>query len=123
MKLLPQSHLYSTGSSRHCSHRLLAVANGRLLACLHSCKTSGSQVPLRGLCDAHSCKLVPVPACGSMQLAKAHATPCPSPQQAKSRSHSLMDKLTRACSGQSTAESDPMSGGVWVDVVDPDGRR
>ena len=85
--------------------------------------TSGLQVPLRDLCDAHSCKLAPVPACGSMQLAKAHATPCPSPQQAKSRSHSLMGKLARAFSGQSTAESDPMSGSVWVCVVDPDGRR
>ncbi len=61
--------------------------------------------------------------CGTVQLAKAPARPCYSPQRTKPRSHSLVDKLARAFSGQSIAESEPMYGNVWVYVNDQNGRR
>ena len=61
--------------------------------------------------------------CDTLQLAKAPARPCYSPQRTKPRSHSLVDKLARAFSGQSIAESEPIYGKVWVSVNDQNGRR
>ncbi|DBA72378.1 TPA: hypothetical protein ACH3X2_010528 [Trebouxia sp. C0005] len=57
------------------------------------------------------------------QLAKAPARPCYSPQRTKPKTHSLVDKLARAFSGQSIAESEPLYGNIWVYVTDQNGRR
>ncbi|KAL0019688.1 hypothetical protein WJX79_007916, partial [Trebouxia sp. C0005] len=56
------------------------------------------------------------------QLAKAPARPCYSPQRTKPKTHSLVDKLARAFSGQSIAESEPLYGNIWVYVTDQNGR-
>ncbi|KAA6421600.1 MAG: hypothetical protein FRX49_08543 [Trebouxia sp. A1-2] len=48
------------------------------------------------------------------QLAKAPARPCYSPQRTKPKTHSLVDKLARAFSGQSIAESEPLYGNIWA---------
>ena len=61
--------------------------------------------------------------CALLQLAKTPAVPCHSPQRARTRRQSLVDRLSKAFVGQSIAESDPMYGNVWVYVADEKGRR
>lgn len=57
------------------------------------------------------------------QLAEAPTRPSRSPHREKSKHQSLVDRLTRACTAPSVAESDPMYGSMWVDVADDHGRR